>query len=148
MIQNNGRYFVFNPGEKEMVYEIKLPGEAENAVFNHSGKICCLYSKNDLFVTFSNGKTVQVTSDGGNGIVNGKTVHRSEFGITNGIFNSPDGNFIAFYRKDESMVSDYPLVDYMTCGRTQSRKVSLWQAWTASMLQLAFTIFLQEKPNF
>lgn len=114
MVQNNGRYFVFSPEEKELVYEIKLPGEAENAVFNHPGKFVAYTVNDDLFVTFSNGKTIQVTDDGGNGIVTGKTVHRSEFGITNGIFNSPKGNFIAFYRKDERMVSDYPLVDYMT----------------------------------
>ncbi len=112
-IQNNGKYFVFNPEEKELVYEIKLPGEAENTVFNHAGKFVAYTVKDDLFVTFSSGKTVQVTRDGGNGIVNGKTVHRSEFGITNGIFTSPKGNYIAFYRKDERMVSDYPLVDYM-----------------------------------
>jgi dipeptidyl-peptidase 4 len=113
LIQNTGRYFVFNPDEKKLVYEINLPGEAENTVFNHKGKFVAYTVKDDLFVTFSNGKTIQVTSDGGNGIVNGKTVHRSEFGISNGIFNSPNGNYIAFYRKDESMVSDYPLVDYM-----------------------------------
>jgi dipeptidyl-peptidase-4 len=113
LVQTNEKYFIFNPEEKELVYEIKLPVEAENAVFNHSGKFVAYTVKDDLFVTFSNGKTVQVTSDGGSGIVNGKTVHRSEFGITNGIFNSPGGNFIAFYRKDESRVSDYPLVDYM-----------------------------------
>lgn len=110
---NNGSYFVFNPGEKKLVYEIKLPTDAENTVFNHPGKFVAYTVKDDLFVSFSNGKTIQITNDGGNGIVNGKTVHRSEFGITNGIFNSPKGNFIAFYRKDETMVSDYPLVDYM-----------------------------------
>ncbi len=114
MVQNNGRYFVFSPEEKELIYEIKLPGEAENAVLNHPGKFVAYTVNDDLFVTFSNGKTIQVTDDGGNGIVNGKTVHRSEFGITNGIFNSPKGNYIAFYRKDETRVSDYPLVDYMT----------------------------------
>ncbi len=112
-MQNSGNYVVFNPQSKNTEYEIQLPGEAENAVFNHPGKFVAYTLENDLFVTLSNGKTVQVTFDGGNGIVNGKTVHRSEFGISNGIFNSPDGNYIAFYRKDESMVSDYPLVDYM-----------------------------------
>ncbi len=113
MVQNNSWYFIFNPEEKKLVYEIELPAEAENAVFNHPGKFVAYTVNDDLFVTFPNEKTVQITTDGGNGIVNGKTVHRSEFGITNGIFNSPKGNFIAFYRKDETMVSDYPLVDYM-----------------------------------
>ncbi|WP_372949072.1 S9 family peptidase [Mariniphaga sp.] len=113
LVQTSSRYFVLNPIEKKPVYEIALPAEAENAVFNHAGKFVAYTVNDDLFATFSTGKTVQVTSDGGNDIVNGKTVHRSEFGISNGIFNSPNGNFIAFYRKDETRVSDYPLVDYM-----------------------------------
>jgi dipeptidyl-peptidase 4 len=114
LVQNNGSYFVFNPETKKCEYEIALSEKAENTVFNRPGKFVAYTVEDDLFVTFSNGETVQITTDGGNGIVNGKTVHRSEFGITNGIFDSPNGKFIAFYRKDESMVSDYPLVDYMT----------------------------------
>lgn len=38
-------------------------------------------------------------------------VHRNEFGIEKGIFWSPDGNSVAFYRMDESKVKDYPLVN-------------------------------------
>ncbi len=113
LVQNSATYFVFNPETKKPEYQIKLPKEAENAVFNHSGRFVAYTVKDDLFVSFSTGKTVQITHDGGNGIVNGKTVHRSEFGITNGIFISPKGTYIAFYRKNEQMVSDYPLVDYM-----------------------------------
>ncbi len=91
-----------------------VASKAENAVFNEQGKFVTFTIEDDLYAFFSEGKMVQITSDGGNGIVNGKSVHRNEFGITGGIFNSPKGNFIAFYRKDESMVRDYPLVDFMT----------------------------------
>jgi dipeptidyl-peptidase-4 len=45
------------------------------------------------------------------GVVYGKAVHRNEFGITKGTFWSPDKKFLAFYRMDESMVADYPLVN-------------------------------------
>ncbi|GHT51955.1 hypothetical protein AGMMS49982_10880 [Bacteroidia bacterium] len=41
----------------------------------------------------------------------GEVVHREEFGIDKGVFRSPKGNYIAFYRMDETMVGDYPLVD-------------------------------------
>ena len=44
-------------------------------------------------------------------IVSGQAIARSEFGITNGLFWSPDGAAIAFYQKDESLVSDYPLLE-------------------------------------
>ncbi len=92
---------------------MQFPENAENTTFNEAGKFVAYTIDDDLFVSFSDGKKVQITSDGGNGIVNGQTVSRNEFGISGGIFNSPKGNFIAFYRKDESHVHDYPLVDYM-----------------------------------
>ena len=44
-------------------------------------------------------------------IVTGQAIHRFEFGITKGIFWSPDGSYIAFYQKDETNVANYPLLD-------------------------------------
>ncbi|MFT7590500.1 MAG: dipeptidyl-peptidase-4 [bacterium] len=51
----------------------------------------------------------QVSNDGGKGIVYAQATHRSEFGITNGTFWSDNGEHLAFYRMDESMVTEYPL---------------------------------------
>ena len=113
LIQTKNKYIVLNSDEKKIQYKIELPKNAKNTVFNEAGKYVSFTQNDDLFVTSANGKIIQITTDGGNGIVNGQAVHRSEFGIVNGIFNSPNGNYIAFYRKDESMVKDYPLVDFM-----------------------------------
>ena len=44
------------------------------------------------------------------GIVYGESVHRNEFGIEKGIFWNAQGDRMAFYRMDESMVQCYPLV--------------------------------------
>jgi len=44
-------------------------------------------------------------------IVYGQAVSRNEFGIDGGIFPSPSGGKVAFYRKDESRVTDFPLLD-------------------------------------
>ncbi|MCQ2285436.1 MAG: DPP IV N-terminal domain-containing protein [Bacteroidales bacterium] len=52
---------------------------------------------------------VRLCTDTGAHIVFGEPVHRSEWGIDKGWFLSPNGNYIAFYRMDESMVEDYPL---------------------------------------
>ena len=52
-------------------------------------------------------------SENGN-ITYGQTVSRNEFGIKNGIFWAPDGRSIAFYRKDETLVTDFPLLDINT----------------------------------
>lgn len=66
---------------------------------------------NDIFLTNAGG-TVQVTNDGSYTIVNGQSVHRNEFGIDGGLFFSPKGNHLAYYRMDQSMVKDYPVVDW------------------------------------
>lgn len=68
----------------------------------------------NLFVCDSKGKTAQITSDGSRNIVYGQSVHRDEFGIYKGTFWSNDGEKLAFYRMDQSMVADYPEVDIDT----------------------------------
>ena len=50
----------------------------------------------------------------------GTSVSRNEFGISGGIFMSPNKDKVAFYRKDESAVSSFPLLDINT--RTGSLK--------------------------
>ena len=52
-----------------------------------------------------------VTRETKEGIVCGQAVHQREFGISKGLFWSPEGSALAFYRMDESMVTDYPIVN-------------------------------------
>ena len=58
---------------------------------------------------YVDGKLVE-RGDGYN-IVLGESVHRNEFGIEGGLFWSPNKSRLAFYRMDQSMVVDYPLVN-------------------------------------
>ncbi|MBO7101636.1 MAG: DPP IV N-terminal domain-containing protein [Bacteroidales bacterium] len=58
---------------------------------------------------YVDGKLVE-RGDGYN-IVLGESVHRNEFGIDGGLFWSPKESKLAFYRMDQSMVKDYPLVN-------------------------------------
>lgn len=53
-----------------------------------------------------------IATNDGDKIVYGEAVHQREFGIEKGIFFSPNGKKVAFYRMDQSMVAHYPLVDY------------------------------------
>jgi len=53
---------------------------------------------------------ILVDPDTAKGIVYGKAVHRNEWGIKSGTFWSPSGKLLAFYRMDERMVTDYPIV--------------------------------------
>ncbi|WP_315318191.1 DPP IV N-terminal domain-containing protein [Prevotella aurantiaca] len=66
--------------------------------------------KDQLYVVDKNGTAKQLTNDGSRSIVYGQAVHRDEFGIKGGLYWSPSGNRLAFYRMDQSMVTDYPLV--------------------------------------
>ncbi|MBP5688950.1 MAG: DPP IV N-terminal domain-containing protein [Muribaculaceae bacterium] len=69
------------------------------------------YVKNDnLWITTANGGYRQITSDGSRDIVYAQSVHRNEFGIEKGTFWSNNGNKLAFYRMDQSLVADYPLI--------------------------------------
>ena len=63
-----------------------------------------------LFVKDAKGEH-KLTTDGSRNIVYGQSVHRDEFGISGGIYWNPQHTLLAFYRMDQSMVSDYPLVD-------------------------------------
>lgn len=65
----------------------------------------------NLYVRTADGKDLQVSTDGTRELQYGQSVHRDEFGIRKGTFWSPKGNLLAFYRMDQSMVTDFPLVD-------------------------------------
>lgn len=67
--------------------------------------------KNNLFV-FDGKNNLIVTNDADENIVNGQSVHRDEFGISKGTYWSPNGDLLAFYRMDQTMVTDYPIIDW------------------------------------
>ena len=71
--------------------------------------------EHNIYVQSSVGsQPVRVTADGCRQIVYGEAVHRNEFGIETGIFPSPDKTAFAFYRMDQSMVTEYPQVNTFT----------------------------------
>ena len=65
----------------------------------------------NLHVVNADGTDRQITTDGTREVQYGMSVHRDEFGIHEGLFWSPKGNLLAFYRMDQSMVTDFPLID-------------------------------------
>ena len=71
------------------------------------------YTLDDCSYVEEGGVSVKVI-EGGDGIVYGTSVSRNEFGINGGLFWSPDASRLAFYRKDETRVTDFPLLDVKT----------------------------------
>lgn len=107
---NDSKIFRYNMLTGELAVANSYDPEGKNAEFEPvTGRIAFI-KENDLFIS-EKGITTAVTNDSDEGIVNGQTVHRNEFGISDGIFWSPKGSLLAFYRMDESMVTEYPLVN-------------------------------------
>ncbi len=103
-------YYALNHSTGKLSREHSLPNEAENADASSKGTSVAYTIDNNLFISDGN-QQVTVSSEKNKGVVTGQTVHRNEFGISKGTFWSPEGNMLAFYRMDESMVTEYPLVD-------------------------------------
>ncbi|MBK6938091.1 MAG: DPP IV N-terminal domain-containing protein [Chitinophagaceae bacterium] len=107
----NGNRILLDPVANK--FKTILPkkfAEKENAEESNGGNIAYLENAN-LFV-FDGTTSKQVTTDGSKDIVYASSVHRDEFGISKGIFWSNDGTKLAFYRMDQSMVTDYPIISW------------------------------------
>ncbi len=115
-------YFVYNWKTKQGSRIAKAKFAFENQKLNAKSGLVAHTNQNNLFITKET-TTLNVTDFDDKNIVSGQAIARSEFGITNGIFWSPTGNKLAFYQKDESNVSDYPLLDISeTPGKLNSIK--------------------------
>ena len=97
---------------------ISYNGSAENTEYNSTAKAIAYTLDNNLFIGTASNPKVTVTAIDDKNIVSGQAIHRSEFGIVKGTFWSPKGNYLAFYQKDESNVTNYPLVDVTTYPAT------------------------------
>lgn len=114
LLQSEQQYFAFNRNNKESKLRFTIPENAEHLSFNNDYTACVYKIAHNLIYHPMNGEPIKITTDGMPGIVYGEAVHRSEFGITDGLFWAPNNKKVAFYRMDERMVSDYPLVDIST----------------------------------
>lgn len=100
---------VMNLKAKSVKNVTSVPMNSENQTVCEATQMVAYTVENNLFV--ANGdKQIQITNNP-EGTIAGQSVHRNEFAIGGGIFWSPDGSQLAYYSMDESMVTDYPLVD-------------------------------------
>lgn len=91
-----------------------LPTSAENIEIDKAARQIAYTAANNLYLVDRNGTTTNISAEPNMGIVSGQAVHRREFGIEKGTFFSPRGTFLAYYRMDESMVEQYPLINWNT----------------------------------
>lgn len=104
--------YLYNTKTKTLSKLATYDGNAQNIDIERKHYQIAYTIGNSLYVNSLD--KVSCIGEGGEGIVYGQSVHRSEFGIEKGTFWSPEGNMLAFYRMDESMVTEYPKVNTAT----------------------------------
>jgi dipeptidyl-peptidase-4 len=96
------------------LHKVTFDDKAQNTDYNASKSSIAFTLDHNLYVATETNQKIAVTSNTDENIVSGQAIARYEFGISKGTFWSPNGNFLAFYQKDETNVTDYPLVDVTT----------------------------------
>jgi dipeptidyl-peptidase-4 len=107
----NGNKIALDPVTNKITTIIpKSLSSRENIEESNAGYLAYL-EKANLFIRHGS-NAEQITTDGSRDIVYASSVHREEFGIVKGTFWSSSGTKLAFYRMDQSMVTDYPIIDW------------------------------------
>ncbi|WP_022834699.1 S9 family peptidase [Salisaeta longa] len=114
-----GFYYVYNLEEQTLTpIAPRDEGYQMFAKFNPSATKVAFVRERDLHVVdLATGTETALTTDGGeNGIINGTFdwVYEEEFGLRDGFRWSPDGQHIAFYKLDESVVPEYRMTNHTT----------------------------------
>ena len=121
--ENSGYFYKKSEDGNTVLYKLNVvertvkkvtafPANAENTKLNENSMRVAYTIGNDLYIADGD-RTLRLTENPEH-VIAGQSVHRNEFAIDGGIFWSPDGNKLAYYQMDESMVTDYPLVDITT----------------------------------
>ncbi len=97
--------------KKEIAWRGAIQEGASELTWNKESRALAYCIGSNVFVQTADGQRRQLTSDGNDDIVYGHSVSRDEFGISNGLFWSPNGQRLAFYKKDQSRIPSYPQVD-------------------------------------
>ncbi len=104
LIHKDGKWQVHNL--KNDTYEDFKPQQRPSLTAETEGRSLYLVSRDGTKKPIAVSKNENITY--------GQFVSRNEFGIMDGIFWAPDSSKVAFYRKDESKVTSFPLLDITT----------------------------------
>lgn len=111
LLTDGNNYYSLNLKTKTGSKLVSVVEAGANAEYEMVSGSVAYTVENNLWIVNSKGEKIAVTSNTDKNIVSGQTYARSEFGITDGIFWSGKGTYLAFYQKDETDVKTYPLVD-------------------------------------
>lgn len=109
--KTNNYKVIYNVATKQISSAIGYSNEGAQAKFASNNNVAWL-KDNNIRIT-SNDKNIEVTNDTNPAIINGsENVHRQEFGIKSGMWWNASGTQLAYYRKDETMVGNYPITNW------------------------------------
>lgn len=113
---NQNNYIIeYNINTKNILSALPYDVKGTNATVNHSNTLVAWLDQNNIRITNDQNVTKTITTDIDSGIVNGSDyTHRQEFGINRGMWWSPTEDKLLYYRKDETMVANYPLPQWDT----------------------------------
>lgn len=111
LLRNGKERVLYDFKKKTVVWRQAVNAKEAAQDWNRQSRALAFQRDHQLYVRDAEGNEHQLSTDGSREIVYGEAVHRNEFGINKGTFWSPDGQQLAFYRMDQSMVTDYPQVN-------------------------------------
>ena len=110
--KKNNYKVTYDVVSKQITSVISYAIEGAQAKFASNNNVAWL-QENNIRITTPSGQVIEVTNDENKAIVNGSDyVHRQEFGIDRGMWWNEKGTQLAYYRKDETMVANYPLTNW------------------------------------
>ncbi|MCA0447122.1 MAG: S9 family peptidase [Bacteroidetes bacterium] len=98
---------------KKAISVADIPDETGKIEISEDLKIAYTVNNALFFVTPKSSHTLIAKAESTD-IKFGQDVHQREFGIEKGLFWSPGGKLLAFYRSDDANVTKYPFVDFTT----------------------------------
>lgn len=116
----NASELIIRKDGKWQVHDVKTGKLSEMARRNATPSLTAAIKGQSLYLIDKDGKETPIAVSENDQITYGQFASRNEFGIDGGIFWAPDSSKVAFYRKDESKVTTFPLLDITT--RTGSLK--------------------------
>lgn len=105
------KYLIYyNTQEQKVINSFVYKSNGAEETVSRNKDFVAWLDDNNIIITDNKGSNIEVTSDHVLDIINGShNTHREEFGIDKGMWWSPKQDQLLYYRKDQSMVTKYPL---------------------------------------
>jgi dipeptidyl-peptidase-4 len=112
-----GEYYLWDFQLRQLTPLSTAPGYQQFAKFSPDGRYVGWVREHDLFVRdLATGEEVRLTHDGNHNIINGTAdwVYEEELSLRDAFRFSPDGERIAFWRFDQTVIDPFYMIDETT----------------------------------